>query len=427
MKTGGLSLDQAPAEDIPLRFFISAPIFGILAGLMVFLKGNLLFSNTWMPETVALTHLLTLGWMGSVMFGALYQMVLVLVGEIVPFPKLSRMLHTILILAILLMVFGFFWNLSWMLKASLILLFPTILLFLLQLIQPPARAYGSRPVVLAMWFAAICLALTVLLGSLNLAQYSGWWPGFLDRNLLKTLHLQMGLLGWIGFLIFGVGFHVIPMFYLSKPFSDKQARGILVIAFGSLSALSTGSILGMGKDWLLLFSLPGLASVFYFSYTLLRMLHQRKRKVHDSTLRLWQGGILALCLSLPLGLSHLVSPGQQWLFLFGIFFIGGFAVSVSIGMLYKIVPFLIWFHRFSSLVGQVRVPLLKDLPPKRGPAIQATLHGVSLLLVCNGIFFHENLSIRIGAGLWMVSSLMLLIHLIFVVLHKPKIPTPHLG
>ena len=88
MKTGGLSLDQAPAEDIPLRFFISAPIFGILAGLMVLLKGNLLFSNTWMPETVALTHLLTLGWMGSVMFGALNQMIPVLVGGIVPFPKL---------------------------------------------------------------------------------------------------------------------------------------------------------------------------------------------------------------------------------------------------------------------------------------------------------------------------------------------------
>ena len=126
MKTGGLSLDQAPAEDIPLRFFISAPIFGILAGLMVLLKGNLLFSNTWMPETVALTHLLTLGWMGSVMFGALYQMIPVLVGGIVPFPKLSRMLHTILIPAILLMVSGFFWNHSWMLKASLILLFPAI-------------------------------------------------------------------------------------------------------------------------------------------------------------------------------------------------------------------------------------------------------------------------------------------------------------
>ena len=87
MKTGGLSLDQAPAEDIPLRFFISAPIFGILAGLMVLLKGNLLFSNTWMPETVALTHLLILGWMGSVIFGALYQMIPVLVRRDRSFSK----------------------------------------------------------------------------------------------------------------------------------------------------------------------------------------------------------------------------------------------------------------------------------------------------------------------------------------------------
>ena len=152
------------------------------------------------------------------MFGALYRMIRVLVGGVVPFPRLSRRLHTILIPAILLMVSGFFWNHPWMFKISLALLFPTFLLFLLQLVQPLARADGSSPVVLAMRVAAICLALTLLLGSLNLVQYSGWWPGFLDRNLLKTLHLQMGLLGWIGFLIFGVGFHVKPMFYLSKPF-----------------------------------------------------------------------------------------------------------------------------------------------------------------------------------------------------------------
>ena len=148
-----------------------------------------------MPETVALTHLLTLGWMGSLMFGVLYQMIPVLVGGIVPFPRLSWLLHTMLIPAILLMVSGFFWNHSWMLEASLIVLFPTILLFLLQLVQPLARADGSGPVVLAMRFAAICLALTLLLGCMNLVQYSGWWPGFLDRNLLKTLHMQMGLLG----------------------------------------------------------------------------------------------------------------------------------------------------------------------------------------------------------------------------------------
>ena len=420
MRTGGLSLDQAPSEDIPLRFFLTAPIFGLVSGMLVIWKGGLIFSNTWIPETIALTHLITLGWMGMVMFGALYQMIPVLVGGIVPFPRLSRLLHTMMIPAILLMASGFFWNHYMLLKTALILLFLEIFFFLLQLVPPLVRADGSRPVVLAMRLALGCLGLTLLMGSLNLAQYSGWWPGILDRNMLKTVHLLMGLLGWIGGLIFGVGFHVIPMFYLSKPFPESRARGILLSGFGSLLALSLGIILEWNKELLLLLSLPGLAAVLLFSFTILKMLHQRKRKVSDSTLRLWQGGILSLCLAVPLGLAHLIYPGQQWLMLFGVLFLGGFAVSVSNGMLYKIAPFLVWFHRFSPLVGQIKVPLLKDLLPNRSAWVQTTFHGSSLMLVCVGIVFESDSAIRLGAGLWMFSSLLLLINLILVISKFPK-------
>ena len=192
MRTGGLSLDQAPSEDIPLRFFLTAPIFGLVSGMLVIWKGGLIFSNTWIPETIALTHLITLGWMGMVMFGALYQMIPVLVGGIVPFPRLSRMLHTMMIPAILLIASGFFWNHYMLLKTALILLFLTIFFFLLQLVPPLVRADGIRPVVLAMRLALGCLGLTLLMGSLNLAQYSGCWPGILDRNMLKSVHLQIG-------------------------------------------------------------------------------------------------------------------------------------------------------------------------------------------------------------------------------------------
>ena len=53
---------------------------------------------------------------------------------------------------------------------------PTIsldLFFVLQLVPPIVRADESRPVVLAMRLALGCLGLTLLMGSLNLAQYSG--------------------------------------------------------------------------------------------------------------------------------------------------------------------------------------------------------------------------------------------------------------
>ena len=55
-------------------------------------------------------------------------------------------------------------------------------------------------------------------------------------------------------------------------------------------------------------------------------------------------------------------------------FIAGFAVSVVNGMLYKIVPFLIWFHLQSLLMGVVRVPNMKLIMPEPGMRRQMWLH-----------------------------------------------------
>ena len=106
--------------------------------------------------------------------------------------------------------------------------------------------------------------------------------------MLKTVHLLMGLLGWIGCLIFGVGFHVIPMFYLSKPFSESRARGILLSGFGSLLALSMGMILEWNEELLLLLSLPGFVAVLLFSFTILK-----------SALRHWKVVVVFLLLTIP--------------------------------------------------------------------------------------------------------------------------------
>ena len=73
MKSSGLSLDQAPPEDIPFRFFLTAPVFGFLAGSLILFRGVLLFSSSWHFETIVLTHLITLGWVMMIMMGAFYR------------------------------------------------------------------------------------------------------------------------------------------------------------------------------------------------------------------------------------------------------------------------------------------------------------------------------------------------------------------
>ena len=64
--------------------------------------------------------------------------------------------------------------------------------------------------------------------------------------------------------------------------------------------------------------------------------------------------LLLLCLT-----ACLFRPDERLLFGFRLLILNGSAVAITDGMLYKIVPFLIWFHRFSILVGKVKVNFLQ--------------------------------------------------------------------
>jgi hypothetical protein len=92
--SAGLSLEQAPPFSVPLRFFLTAPWFLVLAALLMLWQGPGIFASRWLPATLALTHLLTLGFMAQVMLGALMQMLPVMVGVVIPRPRLiAALIH----------------------------------------------------------------------------------------------------------------------------------------------------------------------------------------------------------------------------------------------------------------------------------------------------------------------------------------------
>ena len=79
----GLSTDQAPPISVPFRFFLTAPIFGILIGLLIFSNPADIIFNKFSPTTIGLIHLFTLGILTMIIFGALQQMLPVLAGAII--------------------------------------------------------------------------------------------------------------------------------------------------------------------------------------------------------------------------------------------------------------------------------------------------------------------------------------------------------
>ena len=103
-----LSFDQSPPLSAPVRFFLTAPLYLVLAGLLAVFEGEALLASRWTPVALAMTHLLTLGFMLQVMLGALIQILPVLAGANLPRPLLvAGLLHPVLNLGTLLLVAGF--------------------------------------------------------------------------------------------------------------------------------------------------------------------------------------------------------------------------------------------------------------------------------------------------------------------------------
>ncbi len=69
MAESGLSYDQGPPFGAPLRYFLVAPLFILLAACLGIFMPDWL-TTRWSPVSLALTHLITLGYLAMVMLGA---------------------------------------------------------------------------------------------------------------------------------------------------------------------------------------------------------------------------------------------------------------------------------------------------------------------------------------------------------------------
>jgi len=111
--------------------------------------------------------------------------------------------------------------------------------------------------------------------------------------------------------------------------------------------------------------------------------------------------------------------------LLGVWLLFGVAVSVVNGMLYKIVPFLAWFHLQSRQValmsmGKVKIPNMKELIPDHLCRQQMYTHQATLLLLTLAVLWPSPLARIAGLSLG-ISCTLLLTNLILAVHRYRKV------
>ncbi len=383
MSMAGLSLEQAPPISVPFRFFLVAPLFLLLAALALLAAGPAALESRWSQPLLGITHLFTIGFMSMVMSGAMLQLLPVLAGAQVPKPHLTAWaIHLPLLSGALLLCGGLYFSTPVLVTLAIPLLACAFAVFLAIAIYSLARAPARNASTQAMLLALAALSLTVSLGLLLAACINGMLN--LSMQPLVALHVGWGLLGWTTLLVVGVAYQVVPMFQLTQPYPRNVARWLSGALFTLLSAWSCRLLLPEPFAGLLAFAAAcGVAAcIATFAIITLRLQQKRRRKVPDITLQFWRTGLFSLLAAVLLWLagqaSAMLSNSTFYALALGMLFIIGFALSVIQGMLYKITPFLVWFHLQGKLPPG-KAPHMKNIITDRTARWHWRIHLASLI------------------------------------------------
>jgi len=386
MNQAGLQLEQAPPISVPFRFFLVAPVFLLLAAAALLWRGPMVFEARLSPAAIAIAHLFALGFMAMVMIGATMQMLPVLHGSPVPRPHgTAAVTHLGVGLGTLALAAGFLFGERWLLKAGVLALAAGFLVFVAALMVCLGRAPSQNHTVRAMWLAVLSLLVTVVFGVM-LAMLFGW--GIAPPNSsVHSLHPGWSLLGWTGLLVVGVGFELVPMLQMTPHYPKPMTRYLSVAILALLVLWSAVLWIDDGRWGAFAVACAVAMAVAYMLFAVMTMVLQqrRRRRLPDVTLDFWRVGMGSL-IGASLAWGVRVAWSGPWPesmdILIGVLAIFGFAGSVISGMLYKIMPFLAWFHLQSMCAPGTLAPNMKKILPDPRQRLQFRSQVLALALLC---------------------------------------------
>ncbi len=401
MNFTGLSLDQAPPLTAPARFFITAPVFAMFAAVMVFFLETSTLSSRYSSEAIALTHLFTIGVFAFIMLGALQQMLPVLAGEALPRAlRVAQVSHLFLVLGTLSLFFGLWLHLAWLMIVAAIALFIGFAVILTAVIVALFKVKHFNATVKAMSVSVAFATVIVLLGLHLLGGHASSNISELSLTL-SNVHSVWAIFGFAGILVIGVSFQILPMFYVTPAFKELFIRyGVAVVAMALIAWL----VLNLAGVNVAIVAKLFIALLFLlFGVEILKKFQERKRKLSDVTVWYWQLSALSLMIGVTLwSVDEFVTAELS--LLTGVFIGGGFLLSVMNGMLYKIVPFLVWFHL--NGMGYMNIPTMREMFKSSHAELQFVLHVITLLLLLPFAFGIDTLKMA-AVALFISSALQL--------------------
>jgi len=437
---------NAPDMNLPLRFILAGILALFTAVGWLVARPDILATYHYNQYVISLTHLLVLGWICTVVMGAMYQLVPVALETRLHSERLARWQFILHLVGFAGMVWMFWaWNMKKVGHFGSMLAFGVVLFvynLVRTLLRVPRWTIVATAVTAALcWFSftilvglsiatakcsyesAAQLSPTSLLGAMihglrSVADYTAHF----DQLSTMHAHAHLGSVGFFVMMIVGVSYKLVPMFTLSELQSKRRAA--CSVALLNLGLAGSFLTIMLRCPWKLAFTLVMVAGLAVYGWELRAILRARKRPSLDWGLKYFLTAvsllaplaILAVALSWP-GLPLTRFTGQLES-LYGFLGLVGVISFAILGMLYKILPFLVWFGSYGREIGRSKVPALADMYSERWQVAGYWFFLGGLLATSAATVLGNALLVRVGCTLLSLSLVTFAVNLGTILGHR---------
>jgi hypothetical protein len=416
-----MSAPAAPAvpgaAPVPVRnnvFLASehfaASILYLLAGAigLVWIAPELSIGAYPSPHVAGITHLFTLGWLSTTIFGALYQLLPVALGAPIRSIKLGHAAFWTFAPGAGLFAAGVATSSTMLHHVGIAFVSVGVILGVGNVAATLPRAKNRDVTWGAISLAIFFLASTLSLGVVLLHNLH---TGFLAsaRIIVLATHLHVALVGWALIMMVGVSHRLLPMFLLSHGGDTRWTKralcllapGVVVLAAGLATRTNAGTWLGT----VLLMS-----GVACFIWQARCFYIKRVRRKTDVGMRFAGTALAFLAVSALLGPAVLIAgvshPRLATVYV-TVGLLGGIVMFI-VGFFYKIVPLLAWTVRFKDRMGKGTAPTVAQMFSARVAHAQLALMALAVTLLGAGIATASVHVTRCGAVLFLAGVLLFL-------------------
>jgi len=415
---------NAPSPKVVIPHFMFGGLIWLVVTLLMVFHPTALTQHFFNPILLSITHLLVLGWITMVIFGALYQLIPVIMEVKLFSEKLAIASFVLLAIGTILLAISF-WNFTFgnlmFIAGSLIVI--AVGFFVANVL---VTAYQSTKKSIERTFivTAIFWLLFTVLAGLTLAINFGH-PFLKPSHLeLLKLHAHAGIVGWFIQLIIGVSSRLLPMFMVSHNLNINKLR----IAF---YFINSGLIIGIISLFISLNCsiIIGVILVFLgvFSYLLFLFEAYQKRIKKQLDIGMKQSAFSFFLLLIPCVIIFLLLPNFNIFSAFtlplsvayGSVLILGFITSLIMGQTYKTLPFIVWLKVYRGKIGKLKLPLPKDLYNEKIAVAQLWLFALGIILFLIGVIASINLLIQLSGVVLFLSVTLYNFNMLKIIFHQP--------